>query len=76
MTDDDDHPTGMDGEINTTAAVSGQLRPNGIRNCLPRSFVMSDSRGPSRLRMQPVSWAYALAFCACAIALPAWSGQC
>jgi hypothetical protein len=42
MTDNDDQPTGMDGEINTTAAVCGQLRPDGIRNCRPRSFLMSD----------------------------------
>jgi hypothetical protein len=40
MTDNDDQPTGMDREINTTPAVSGQLRPNGIRNYRPRSFVM------------------------------------
>jgi len=43
MTDnDDEQPTGMDGEINTTAACPGQLRPNGIRNRRPRSFLMSD----------------------------------
>jgi hypothetical protein len=46
MIDNDDEPTSMDGEINTTALLSrsvrGQLRPNGIRNCRPRSFLMSD----------------------------------
>jgi hypothetical protein len=31
---------------------------------------------PAGCEVQRVSWAYALAFCACAIALLAWSGQC
>ena len=31
---------------------------------------------PAGCEVQRGSWAYALAFCACAMALPAWSGQC
>ena len=36
---------------------------------------ITDIVGPD-CDLQRVSWSYALAFCAWAIALPAWSGQC